>query len=304
MKIYFLSSKPCALTINDAYFGMTDRFERFAEISLKDELFIRFTPENAQPIGFFLTENVRFTPPTGCEVYLLPDALAIYARDFPPSDLTLRILSQKRFEDGVLTLFRQGALQLSMETEQGFFISTLPPTFESAELLYESGLFLIKAPNAIAVFTKKGEQLLLESTLCSEIKAGELCATLPLSDCLGRVADCAWSLSETGITQTKYTLSQARTIDGDVDPVKRNAELLPFAFLQSVLIGADYTAMLSDDLASKAQHLKTYLGKFSAVTLTQEPNVCGLVRKKGERLFEVTPCTITTEQGKITNVQL
>ena len=93
MKIYFLSSRPCALTLNDAYFGLTDRFERFAEISLKDNVFVRFSPENAQPIGFFLNESVRHTPPVGCEVYLLPNALAIYAHDFPPHDLTLKIVT-------------------------------------------------------------------------------------------------------------------------------------------------------------------------------------------------------------------
>ena len=74
MKIYFLSSRPCALTLNDAYFGITDGFERFAEISLKDKLFVRFSPENAQPVSFFLTENIRFDPPTGCDIYLLKDA--------------------------------------------------------------------------------------------------------------------------------------------------------------------------------------------------------------------------------------
>ena len=93
MKIYFLSSRPCALTLNDAYFGLTDRFERFAELSLKDGIFVRFTPENAQPIGFFLNENIRFSPPVGCEVYLLTNAIAIYARDFPPTDFSLKLLN-------------------------------------------------------------------------------------------------------------------------------------------------------------------------------------------------------------------
>ena len=38
MKIYFLSSQPCALIIGGAYFGRTGDFERFAEISLQDNL--------------------------------------------------------------------------------------------------------------------------------------------------------------------------------------------------------------------------------------------------------------------------
>ncbi|MBO5240953.1 MAG: hypothetical protein J6B56_06015 [Clostridia bacterium] len=303
MKIYFLSSRPCALTLNDAYFGLTDHFERFAELSLKDNVFVRFTPENAQPIGFFLNEAVRHSPPAGCEVYLLSNAIAIYARDFPPSDLSLKILCQKHLEKSTLTLFYQGALQLSIETEEGFFVSTLPPSFERSELFYESGLFFLKAPDALAIYTKTGERVLLENYISMDIKSGELHARLPLSDSLGRIADCVWTLDENGVTQIKCALSQARTISGEHDPARLQAELLPFAFFESVLVGADYASLLSNDLAPQAERLKEYLGDFKAVTLTDDPNVCGLVYAKGERLFEVKPFTVTLQNGKIADVQ-
>ena len=303
MKVYFLSSRPCALTLNDAYFGLTDRFERFAEISLKDNVFVRFTPENAQPIGFFLNESVRHAPPVGCEIYLLPNAIAIYAKDFPPSELTLKILSQKRFDNNKLTLFYQGELQLSIETEKGFFISTLPPAFENSELLFESGLFLLKAPNMLAIYTKTGERIFLESIVSCSIEAGTLSATLPLSDSLGRVADCAWEMSEHGVTRTKFVLSQSRTKSGESDPETLKAELLPFAFFESVLLGANYASLLSDDLAPQADKLKEYLGNFCSVTLTDDPSVCGLVYKKGERLFEIVHFTVTLENGKITDIK-
>ena len=303
MKVYFLSSRPCALTLNDAYFGLTDRFERFAEISLKDNVFVRFSPENAQPISFFLNETVRQSPPAGCEVYLMPNAIAIYARDFPPSDLTLKILAQKRFEKSLVTLFYQGELQLSIQTEKGFFILTLPPTFEKSELLFESGLFLLKAPNMIAVYTMAGERVLMENVLSCKIEAGVLYATLPLSDSLGRVADCAWEMSEQGVTRTKCTLLQSRTKSGENDPETLRAELLPFAFFESILLGADCTSLLSDDLAPQADKLKGYLGDFCSVTLTDNPSVCGLVYKKAEQLFEIVNFSVTIENGKIKDIQ-
>ena len=303
MKVYFLSSRPCALTLNAAYFGLTDRFERFAEISLKDNVFVRFSPENAQPISFFLNETVRFEPPVGCEVYLLPNALAIYARDFPPSDLTLKILSQKRFGKNTLTLFYQGELQQSIETEKGFFISTLPPTFEKADLFFESGLFLLKTSNMLAVYTMAGERVLMESIISCTIEENKLYATLPLSDSLGRVANCVWELSERGVTRTECTLSQARTANGESDVEAIKAELLPFAFFESVLLGADYTSMLSDDLAAQADKLKGYLGDFCSVTITDDPNVCGIVYKKADRLFEVVHFTVTLKNGKIADIE-
>lgn len=303
MKVYFLSSQPCALTINDAYFGLTDRFERFADISLKDRVFVRFTPEGALPISFFLTENIRFTPPSGCEIYLLPDGLAIYARDFPPTDLSLQVLLQKRFDEGTLTIFRQGALQLSLETREGFFVATLPPSFSDCEAFCESGLFFLKSPDSLAVYTQKGECVLQEKVLSHRVENGVLSALLPLSDSLGRVAQCEWSLSESGVERTKFSLSQARTKNGESEREKIKDELLPFAFFESVLIGANYREMLSDELALNYDKIGAYLGDFCAVALTDDTNTCGLVRKKGDRLFEVVYFTAKTENGKICDIR-
>ena len=129
MKVYFLSSIPCALRVNNLFFGTTNLFERFAELSLKDGLFIEFVPEGKQAVSFFLTEQIRFAPPKGCEVYLLKDGLAIYARNFPPSDFTLRVIAQAREGNTLATLFSQGELQLSIEQDRQLFIATLPPIF-------------------------------------------------------------------------------------------------------------------------------------------------------------------------------
>ncbi|MBQ7368762.1 MAG: hypothetical protein IJW60_03535 [Clostridia bacterium] len=303
MKIYFLSSEPCALTVGEAYLGLVDKFERFAEINLKDNLFVRFTPEKANPLGFFLNESVQFTPPDGCEVYLLDGALAIYARDFPPRATALNVLAQKRFDCGTLTLFYQGALQLSIETAKGFFVSTLPPAFEKAELFFESGLFFLKTPERLAAYTQTGKQVLLENVLSCSFENGVLSARLPLSDSLGRVADCKWELDEDGLRRTQCTLLQARTYNGDNHAQTLRDELLPFAFFESVLLGADVSPFLSEELLPQAEKLKDFLGHFVAVTLTPSPNVCGLVYEKSERLFEVIPFTVTLEQGKIADVR-
>jgi hypothetical protein len=92
MKVYFLSSTPCALRVNNLFFGTTNLFERFAELSLKDGLFIEFVPEGRQAISFFLTEQIRFTPPKGCEVYLLKDGLAIYCINYSQSTHHIEII--------------------------------------------------------------------------------------------------------------------------------------------------------------------------------------------------------------------
>ena len=298
MKLYFLSAKPCALLINGAYFGVTDLFERTADVDLRDKLYAEFLPENAQPIRFFITEQLRTTPPEHCEVYLLKDGIAVYARDFQPTDLTLRVLWQKTHGDCLATLFSQGHLYLSVQTPKNFFNAYLPPSFATATPTFHDEFILLSTQNELLVFTKDGKKLLQEKILSFSIDGNVLTARLPLSDRLGRYADCAWELSETQCKQTAFTICQPQAVaDGKIDE-----GLLAYAFFESVLIGANFDAMLDDELRADKDKIRAFLGDFEGVILTDNPTECGLVRKKGERLFSVDYFQVSIKDGKIVEI--
>jgi hypothetical protein len=296
MKIYFLSSIPCILTVNGAYFGVTDGFSRFAEVCLSDRLFIQFSPENAQPLSFFLDENIRFTPPNGCEVYRMPDAIAIYAQAFTPTDLTLRPIAQCKGKTATATLYRQGLVYLSISHENGTFITPLDFAFERATLLEENGLFFLSTADRVAVYNQNAERLFDERVHEYHTDGDRLYATLRLLDSLQRTAEGVWRTSENGFQRESYTLKQASENGGLPDG------LLAYAFLESVLIGADFTPFLSEELQCKANTIKEFLGDFISVVLTNSPNVCALVYPKGERIFALRYFTLAIENGKITDV--
>ena len=302
MKIYFLSSVPCMLSLNGVFFGVTDKFERFADVCLTDRVFAKFTPEGGLPIGFFITEALLSTPPAGCEVYLLQNAIAIYARDFTPMDCTLRPIAQQRFDDTLVSVFQQGHIQVSIQSPLGFFTSTLPPSFASCRLSMHADLVFLEGENHLAVYTKSGKCVLNEQVLTFSVENNELNATLPLSDSLGRVADCAWILQENGCTRTRFTLRQSCTHTGEMDEEKITEEVLPYAFFESVLFGVNFADFLSDELAGKANYIVDFLGDFQGVCITDNPYICGLIREKAPRLFEVVYFTVTVENGKITDV--
>ena len=303
MKLYFLSSRPCALTLNDVYFGVTDLFERFADVSLQDNIFIRFTPEHGLPIGFFLTENIRFQSPDGCETYLLKDGIAIYARDFPPTDFTLKLIAQQRYQDNLATVFQQGEIQLALETPQGFFNATLPPAFHTCQLFFHNNLWMIQGENALTVYTLNGKCLLQEKILDFSVTENTLNATLPLSDTLNRVADCSWELSPDALSQTKFSLRQQFVPNNAKSAADITNDLLPFAFFESVLIGANWREMLCDDLLPDADKIREFLGDFVAVTPTEDPSTCALLKQRGERLYEAFYYTAVVENGKIIDVK-
>ena len=302
MKIYFLSCQPCMLSLNGAFFGVTDSFERFAEINLSDRIFVKFTPEGAHPVGFFLTDETLNTPPNGCEVYLLKDGIAIRAYDFPPIDCTLQPIAQQRFGETVVSVFKQGRVQLTLQSPDGFFNATLPPSFAVCTLSKHGGLYFLEGTNQLAAYTGGGKCVFLEEISSFSVTETELNATLPLSNALGRVADCAWALSETGCRRTHFSLRQARTYQGETDAEKIRDELLPYTFFESVLLGENYAELLSDELRAKANGIVGFLGNFHSVTLTPDPFTCGLIREKATNLYEVNYFTVTVADGKIADI--
>ena len=299
MKIYFLSSQPCALSFNSLYFGVTDKFERFAEISLKDKLFVEFLPQNAQPIRFFLTEDIRFSPPTGCEVYLSTNSITIYARDFLPMDSTIKIIAQERFLDNLITVFQQGVIHVSIESAKGFFISTLPPSFENCNISFHNDLFFISTQNQLAIYTKSGKCVFLEEFIDYSIEENTLNATLPLSDSLKRQAKSSYALTEEGCFQTSF-LVQQNSSEKTREEISK--ELLPYVFFESVLLRANYQDFLSEELLPNADKIRSYLGDFEHVILTEDTKTCGLVKKKADRLFEIAYFTAEIENGKIADI--
>ena len=182
-----------------------------------------------------------------------------------------------------------------METEKGFFIATLPPSFFECSLEKQGDFYLLRSPTQLAVFTDSGKQILLETVLHYSVDGNLLLARLPLSDSLRRYADCKWELTQEGAQLTAFELRQE---SGE----NATTELLPYAFFESVLLGADYTQLLCENLQPSAARLKEYLGEFQSVILTENPNRLGLVKAKAERLYEVNYYTITLENGKISDV--
>ena len=303
MKVYFLSAQPCALTLNGAFFGVCDNFERFAEISLTDKVFAQFSPANATPIGCFLTPDLRFNPPNGFEVYLLPDGLALYARDFPPRDFTLTVRAQERNGNNLATLYQQGNLYLSIQTNETLVSIPLPNELLDGKIFFTSELVGIETSNRLALFTLDGNAVFNEEITEYSIENSTLNASLPLSNALGRYAKCRYELSKSGCVRTDVSLMQSVDMQGNRDKESVEKSLLPFAFFESVLLGVDYKRFLCEELLEKAESLRAFLGEFVAVSPTRKADTGALVKRKGERLYEVVHYTVEITDGKITDVR-
>ena len=298
MKAYFLSAIPSILTINDAYFGICDTFERFAEISLKDNLFVQFTPQGKQPICFFLNEQIIFTPPTGCKVYVDEEAITIYAYDFPPSDYALQTLGQIKEEHCLVTLFLQGRVQLSIQTKNDFCVCTLLEEYKNAQMQFLKDLIFIHTPTHLTIFTKSGVQVFDERIASWVVEEDTLKCKLPLGDSLKRIAVCEYSLLKDGLKQTAFSI----IVRGEEKEVKK--ELIPYAFLESIVIGGDYAQFLNEQLKEKSAQLPAYLGVFEDVLTTDDPYTLKIVKKQKENLYTLKTVKISVKNDKIEDIQV
>ncbi len=289
MKVYFLSEIPCALTLNGAYLGLVDHFERSVELDPSLSLFCEFTPLNAfLPVRFALDDDFLISPPPQVRLYYTENALAVYLSDFLRADQTLHVIWQKRFQNALLTLVQQGKLQLYIGSDNAKIID-LPDALSDCLPEETADGFLLRGENAFALVSFDGELLLLSEgkVLSSD---GSIKAEVPFHDSLGHTAVCEW----------KYGELVSCSVRTHFEP---NEATFALALFESALIGADCTPFLAENLLAKADSLKEYLGDFRSVVLTGERDKVGLVYERKERVFDVRYFRIETTDGKVSNIK-
>ncbi len=290
MRVIFLAEKPSALTLNGAYCGLIDLFERSVELDPDDGIFAEVAPAGGfLPVRFVIDNDFLLSPPPQIELYYFGGSVAVYARHFLRADQSLKVLWQKRFQNTLLTLCLQGKLQLNVENGNDFHIADLPDALEKSAARACGEDFLIEGETAFALIGKDGTvRLFSEGKILSE-EQGVLQAEVPFRDALGHTALCEWQNGT--LISCKIRRAEEAT-----------EATFALALFESALIGADCAPFLAPELAEKAEGLREYLGNYRSVVLTAERNKIGLVYERKERVFDVRYFTVQTENGKIRNI--
>lgn len=288
MRVVFLAERSSALTVNGVYLGLVDGFERTCEINPEERVFCELRSGGCMPISFFFDGEFLLDPPPQVKLYYFAGGVAVFAGDFLPTDCSLKVLWQTRLNGTLLTLCKQGKLQLNVENENGFRIVELPASLEESEAHALGNDFLIEGESGFALVTREGEISVLSEGRILE-KEFALKAEIPFHDSMGHVAICSWENGK--LTECKIRTAQ--------EPTEATFAL---ALFESVLIGADFTPFLHDSLAEKADALREFLGAFQSVVLTQERQRVGLVYERKPRIFDVRYFRVELTDGKISNI--
>lgn len=296
MRLYFLSSLPCLLRVGGAVFGRTGTFEKFAEIELQDDLFAEFIPQNAAPVCVRLNENLLFSPPHGTEIYLFKQGAAIFVRDFPPVDFSFRLLAQKRTQSALSTLFSQGVVTLSIESEKGLFCFSFPElcpeNMSDCRIEEKNGCIFLIFPSFLFAAATDGKERMRRRYKKIEETADGFRLIFPSACVKGSVYTQTYRVREGEIS-----LLSTRRSEGE-----REENNLTFDFFERVLYRADFSSLLSSDLREKAETLPSFLGDFIDWTVLSSPRSIGLIYKKRERVFEVVDCAASVENNEIVDI--
>lgn len=288
MRVYFLSDQTCGLYLGGVYLGLVDGFERSVELDPKAGILCELRPQRHLPLSFTIDESFLFQPPPQVSLYFTERGVAVYCHDFIYGDPALLPILQERSGDTLITLYRQGKVQVSVQNGRGFHILPLSDAFERSTIRTAGGEILLEGEGAFVLIGQDGELLL--SSEGKVLEWGEtLTAEIPFHDSLGHTAVCSWKGGE--------LLSCA------IRSVREPTEAtLALALFESALIGADCTPYLAPALAEKASSLKEFLGDFSSVVLTERQDRVGLAYERKPRVFDVRYFRVQTEEGKIVNI--
>lgn len=303
MRIYFLSYKPAILKMNGLFVGSIDLFERHVDVNLADSVLAEIVPgENLQPVNFFINENLLSHPPEFMDVYLMEGEALVYVREYGNKGLSLSVLCQKRFNGNLITVFKQGGVYLSVDGAE-YSLTQLPAKFADVRMeekvLAGFPVLAIYGGNGLIIISERGKRIFMNEVESAEF-GNLLLVTVAFETCTAAKARCEYSYDG-----DKLTLYSSKTTE---TPPQKG--ILHFAFFESVLTRGNYAEYLCDELRSKADDLRGYLGDFVDVTVPTEKfyaehgglRAAGLVYPKAENLFEVKYYAVDVDGEKISNV--
>lgn len=277
------------LSVGGLMLGHVDGHERTAELDPADSLLLEFFTPGHRTVRFFFDEAFLLDPPAHVDLYYTRSGVALALSGVPEEDGSLKLIRQERIGGTLLTLYKQGSLQLSLENETGFHLVDLPPSLEGAAFAAAGEGFVVFSDVAFCLLGHDGTVVTISEGTVSETGV-RVTAEVPFHDSLRHTALCTY---ENG----KLTDCRIRT------GMTPTAATYALALFECALIGADPTPYLHENLLAKAGALREFLGDYTSVVLTQTPEEVGLVYARKPHVYEVRYFRVTLEEnGKISNI--
>lgn len=308
---YYLTSEfDSALKINSNYIGRLKDVNLLLPIKELPCL-VEICPLTCgkQPINFILNQDLLNCPPKEITITNLDGGYLIKINDIITTT-DFKIIAQKKFTNAVCTVFSENGYKLSIETPTDFFAQTLDFEVNNANITqFNYGKTIAiefnLAPKIISVFNIENKitpimNMQVENLL---IEDNSITTTVTYQDIAQHKVTTTWKISDNKVIQTDKKVDCSPTFS----PTNCIEQVLPYCFLEELLVGGDIKDYLTQNMLKNASKLTNYLGDFIGIIpppTFKDQNLIGLVYKKADNLFEVKYLKTEMQNNKISNIKL
>ena len=309
MYYYFSSNYPAVIKINGIYYGTV--FDTVKSISVEPNSipFIEICPlvPNISTVNVLLDDKFICSPPENVCVTDMKGGYLIKFIKHVKSD-QFKILSQKKFDFAVITVFNENGLKLSIETPDDFFAQNY--NFEATCTTIDA--FTINGVSMVCVHLDGDKKILsiysvnstvtklFEREVFSFSTDNQLITTEKLYDIAKHELKICWDFDGTCFKEQSRTISCSDKFSID----RLNEKLVPYAFLEELYVGGNLECYLADNVLKNVNMVKDYFGQFIGVMPPpsfRSPFEIGLIYQKTANTYYVEYFTFSLSNRKITN---
>ena len=310
MYYYFSSNYPSALKINGVYYGILGDALKPLRVDEGFTPFIELCPiGDGQTLNLILDKNFLSSPPRQVVLTDLKGGFLIKFCSFSFSP-DFFIVNQQKFNDAIVTVFNENGLKLSIETHNDFYAETFKFDCENAEILefYQNNfkfivICFLGKNKILCVYkiTDKIEKVFMREV--SEFSLDDSFTTVEKrTDIAKHTINSCWEFDGNAFKQKNIEI---KVKDG-FNFIDLPEKLIPYAFLESFLIGEDIDCYLCDDMKNNKAFLNGFFGDFIGIMPPPKFRAfdeIGLIYQELENKYSVKYFSFQVENRKIINLK-
>ncbi len=307
MYFYFSSDYPAVIKLNGIYYGTIHNSPKNINADTNDPPFIEICPlDKTPPTSLILDQACLSSPP---ERVSLTDLNGGYALRFYKCYTTqdFKVFAQSKFSDAVVTAFSENGYKLSIETPNDFYAESLFVEVDRAEIkrANDGGLiavFLYGDKTLVNIYQTQGE---ISKVFSREVDYAEFDGKVKTEETLSDIAKHKITI-EWEYAGGKFTVKdrKVQTSQG-FDKTLLNVKVLPYAFLEEILVGGDYKDYLGGTVKDNANKLSGFLGEFIGVMpppVFRDIEEVGLIYPDGQNKYKVEYFRFEIQNREIVNL--
>ena len=310
MYYYFLSNFPAVIKINGAYLGTLSNSAKTFENNGGDTPFVEVTSLSFPSKTYAFLLNQEFLSCKNNHISITDLKGGYFIKFLLPISTDFSVIKQEKFEGLTATVFNDNGLKLSIETATDFYYENLDFSFESVNIfpvmLYNLAFLGVefngdKKRLALYHITEKVDKKFFSEVTEYSFSNG-LYTKFEILDISKHIVEINWEFTNGEFIEEQKNVTQSASFCIANLP----KDILPYAFLEDLLVGGEIKEYLTEDMFSKENKLKGYLGNFLGVCpppIFRNPLEVGLIYAKDTNIFEVNYYIFEFEKGKICNIK-